>query len=105
MSNTSLQDLIARHEAFLECRPVERPLVGLWIGGYYPAEQFPRGTAQWRLEQRLDPQDVRFSPFADDYESLYQAHRAANDWQLIRRELSPVGLSLQPIVHTVRRTP
>ena len=72
------QELIARHEAFLECRPVDA-LVGLWIGGYYPAEQFPRGTAQWRAEQRLDPQDVRFSPFAADYESLYQAHRAADD--------------------------
>jgi hypothetical protein len=73
------QELIAGHEAFLECRPAERPLVGLWIGGYYPAEQFPLGTAEWRSGQRLDPQDVRFSLFADDYESLYQAHQAAND--------------------------
>jgi len=31
------QELIVRHEAFLECRPIERPLLGLWIGGYYPA--------------------------------------------------------------------
>ncbi|MHB8969767.1 MAG: uroporphyrinogen decarboxylase/cobalamine-independent methonine synthase family protein [Pirellulaceae bacterium] len=79
ISNKSQQDLLARHEAFLECGPVERPLVGLWFGGYYPAEQFPRGTAQWRPAQRLDPQDVRFNPFADDYESLYQTHRAADD--------------------------
>jgi hypothetical protein len=79
VSNKSHQELIARHEAFLECRPVERPLVGFWIGGYYPAEQFPGGTAEWRVGQRLDPQDVRFSPFARDYEALYQAQRAADD--------------------------
>jgi hypothetical protein len=79
VSNKSRQELIDRHEAFLECRPVDRPLVGLWIGGYYPAEQFPGGTAEWRPEQRLGPQDVRFSPFAEDYESLYQAHQAADD--------------------------
>ena len=54
----------------LACLPAERPLLGLWIGGYYPAEQFPRGTDQWHLEQRLNPSDIRFSPFAEDYESL-----------------------------------
>ena len=79
MGNKSRQELIALHEAFLECRPVDRPLVGLWIGGYYPAEQFPRGTAAVAPEQRLDPQDVRFALFADDYESLYQAHLAVDD--------------------------
>ncbi len=79
MSNKSPQALIAGHEAFLACRPVERPLLGLWIGGYYPAEQFPGGTAAWRPGQRLGPQDVHFSPFADDYEFLYQAHRVADD--------------------------
>jgi hypothetical protein len=79
VSNKSQQDLIAAHEAFLECRPVERPLVGHWIGGYYPAEQFPGGTGEWRSGQWLDPQDVRFSSFADDYQSLYQAHQAADD--------------------------
>ena len=79
MSNKGPQELIARHEAFLACRPVERPLVGLWLGGYYPAEQFPRGAAQWRPQQKLDPQDVCFGPFAADYEALYQAHQAADD--------------------------
>jgi hypothetical protein len=79
VSNNSRQERIPGHEAFLECRPVDRPLVGLWIGGYYPAEQFPGGTSEWRPRQRLDPQDVAFSPFADDYESLYQAHQAADD--------------------------
>ena len=58
---------------------MDRPLIGLWIGGYYPGEQFPRGTAERRPEQRLGPQDVRFSPFAEDYESLYQSHQAADD--------------------------
>jgi hypothetical protein len=79
VSNKSRQELIGAHEAFLACRPVERPLLGFWIGGYFPAEQFPAGTAAWRAGQRLDPGEVRFQPFAGDYESLYQAHLAADD--------------------------
>ena len=29
-------------------RWVNRPLIGCWIGGYYPAEQFPHGTSPWQ---------------------------------------------------------
>jgi hypothetical protein len=79
LAGSTLDNLIAGHEAFLECRPVDRPLIGMWVGGYYPAEQFPRGTAEWRAGGRLDPPDVRFRAFAEDYESLYQAHRAVDD--------------------------
>lgn len=27
------------HEAFLERKPVDRPVVEIWCGGYYPVEQ------------------------------------------------------------------
>jgi hypothetical protein len=71
--------MIARHEAFLNLEPVERPLLGFWLGGYYPAEQFPRGTAGWRDGQELRPEDVSFAPFAADYENLFRLHQQADD--------------------------
>jgi hypothetical protein len=67
--------ILDRHEAFLERRPVDRPLLGPWISGYYPAEQFPRGVAQWTAGQAVRPDGVSFARFADDYQQLYEAHR------------------------------
>ncbi len=79
MSREAPANLIARHEAFLNREPVERPLLGFWLGGYYPAEQFPRGTAGWRDGQELRPEDVSFAPFAADYENLFRLHQQADD--------------------------
>jgi len=61
---------LERHEAFLECRPVDRPLINPWRSGYYPAEQFPRGTAGWKAGSLLHADDVSFTAFAEDYERL-----------------------------------
>jgi hypothetical protein len=74
-----LEELLDRHEAFLERRPVARPLIGQWIGGYYPAEQFPRGSPSWEKATPLCPMDVECEAFAADYEDLYQRHRECND--------------------------
>jgi hypothetical protein len=79
MSREAPDNLIARHEAFLNRVPVERPLLGFWLGGYYPAEQFPRGTSDWRDGQELRPEDVAFAPFATDYEALFRLHQQADD--------------------------
>jgi hypothetical protein len=79
MSREAPGKLIGRHEAFLNLEPVDRHLLGFWLGGYYPAEQFPAGTAPWRDGQPLLPQDVSFPPFAPDYESLYRLHQQAED--------------------------
>jgi hypothetical protein len=62
---------VDRHEAFLERRPVDRPLIGPWTSGYYPAEQFPGGTARWQAGATLRAEDVSFALFADDYERLH----------------------------------
>ena len=79
MSFRDPSDLIDRHEAFLARRPVDRPLVGLWRGGYFPAEQFPSGTARWREGQLLSPEDVRLEAFRADYDHLYRHHREVDD--------------------------
>ncbi len=79
MSARPPQELLARHEAFLLRQPVDRPLLGFWLGGYYPAEQFPNGTAAWREGQALQPQDVRLERFLPDYERLWRLHRDVDD--------------------------
>ncbi len=79
MSGELPDKLIVRHEAFLNLAPVERPLLGFWMGGYYPAEQFPSGTAGWRDGQELRPEDIFFAPFATDYENLFRLHGEADD--------------------------
>ena len=70
---------VDKHEAFLECRPVDRPLIGPWRSGYYPATQFPRGTAGWPTGAHLQAGDVFFAAFSDDYERLCEAPPDSND--------------------------
>ncbi|MBN1553724.1 MAG: hypothetical protein JXA11_03185 [Phycisphaerae bacterium] len=79
MSNRPPEELIERHEAFLACAPTDRPLLGGWLGGYFPAEQFPRGTSRWHVGQKLEPDDVRLESFAEDYENLFRIHRDVDD--------------------------
>jgi hypothetical protein len=79
MSAAPPEELIDRHEAFLRCAPAARPLIGGWLGGYFPAEQFPRGASCLRPGQRLSPADVRFESFRADYERLYEQHRELRD--------------------------
>ena len=80
MSARPPEELIARHEAFLERGPAGHPLLGFWLGGYYPAEQFPRGAAAWRNGQLLSPDDVTFNDgFRVDYERLFALHRDVDD--------------------------
>ncbi len=79
MSSKNPEDLISRHEAFLACDPTDRPLLGFWLGGYFPGDQFPHATAEWREGQPLSPADIRFDSFKPDYENLYQIHRQADD--------------------------
>jgi len=79
MSSRSLESLLLKHEAFLRCEKVDQPLLGAWVGGYYPAEQFPQGHHSWQLGQLLRPTDVCFDAFCSDYETLYRTHQEAED--------------------------
>jgi hypothetical protein len=75
MLTNACDQLLDRHEAFLECRAVDRPLIGPWRSGYYPAEQFPSGTGRWQTGAILRADDVSFAPFAEDYERLYESQQ------------------------------
>lgn len=77
--NNPVERLIDRHEAFLALHEVDRPLVGHWVGGYFPAEQFPRATATWQPTKILHSEEIAFDCFAEDYENLYHQHRSCDD--------------------------
>lgn len=79
MNSNFPETLLPKHKAFLQLEPVDRPLLGAWVGGYYPAEQFPRGHSNWNIGQQLEPKDVCFDNFRDDYEALYNIHREVDD--------------------------
>jgi len=79
MSSQSPESLLPRHEAFLSRATVDRPLLGAWVGGYYPADQFPQGHHAWQIGQLLRPADVCFDAFHSDYETVYRMHREAED--------------------------
>ena len=79
MSSQSPESLLPRHEAFLRRERVDRPLLGAWMGGYYPAEQFPQGHHSWQAGQLLQPTDVCFEAFRNDYETVYRTHQEADD--------------------------
>ena len=57
---------------------MDRPLIGPWTSGYYPAEQFPCGTARWQTGAVLQANEVSFASFAEDYERLYEAQHENN---------------------------
>jgi len=79
MSSPSPESLLPRHEAFLRCANEDRPLLAAWLGGYYPAEQYPQGHRSWQVGQPLQPAEVSFEAFRSDYETLYRLHREAED--------------------------
>ena len=79
MNQADFDSLLDRHEAFLHRRKVGKPLIGYWAGGYYPVEQFPRGTSRWRPGQLIRPDDLRFEAFREDYQNLYRIHDQLTD--------------------------
>jgi hypothetical protein len=80
MLTDTWEQRLDRHEAFLERRPVDRPLIRPWTSGYYPAAQFSCGTLRWQSGTALRPEDVAFAPFAGDYERLYGSQRNDGDF-------------------------
>lgn len=79
MPPKDLAQLLLEHDAFIDCAPAEKPLMGYWIGGYCPVDQFPAGARRWRPGQIIQPQDVHFAEFRRDYENLHQLHDQCRD--------------------------
>ncbi len=79
MRQIPIEDLAWRHTAFLAREPVDRPLLGLWVGDYYFTTQFPHGIARWQIGAEITPAQVSLAQFLPDYQNLYELHEHLND--------------------------
>ncbi|CAG0947641.1 hypothetical protein ANRL1_04374 [Anaerolineae bacterium] len=79
MRQIPIQDLQWRHTAFLSMQPVDRPLLGIWVGDYYFTSQFPHGVSRWQPGAEITPQELTFEQFLPDYRNLYELHERLND--------------------------
>lgn len=79
MRQIPIQDLAWRHTAFLTRQPVDRPLLGLWVGDYYFTTQFPHGVARWQVGAEITPPQITLEQFLPDYQNLYELHERLND--------------------------
>jgi len=72
-------ELARRHTAFLSRAPVDRPLLGIWVGDYYFTTHFPRGVSRWQPGDQILPHTVTFEQFVPDYVSLAALHERLGD--------------------------
>ncbi len=62
---------------FWRRQPSDRPLISAWVGSFSFPELFPVGLRRLP-EGELQPEDVQFEYFREDYENLFAAHAAAS---------------------------
>lgn len=79
MRQIPIPDFAWRHTAFLTRAPVDRPLLGLWVGDYFFTTQFPNGVARWQVGTEITPAQVSLAQFLPDYQNLYELHERLND--------------------------
>ncbi len=68
-----------RHDAFLRMQPVDRPLLGFWLGDYYFTSQFPTAMRNWPAGQQVRSETLHFAQFAEDYDRLHHAYEQLDD--------------------------
>jgi hypothetical protein len=69
---------LERHHAFLARSPVDQPLIGSWLFGFYVPELYPR-VAATLTPGPVRPQDIHVEPFLEDIDALCQAYRQLGD--------------------------
>jgi hypothetical protein len=69
MSEQSLSGKIDRYARFWACSPVERPLIGFSVGGWFPLESY-RTLQKLRAAESLRPDDLDPAAFLEDYEGV-----------------------------------
>jgi hypothetical protein len=92
-----------RCHAFWDRAETDRPLLATWVGSYQFPDLFPIGLAGLK-QGYLDPADVDFEAFREDYENLFSAHaHAAVDvpWAAFPLALMPWAEAIAgcPIIH------
>ena len=76
-----------RYRRFWSRSPVERPLIGFSVGGWFPLHSY-QAMQKLRGKPRLDPADVRPEEFLADYEGVAALWKGVEDDMI--RGLAPI---------------
>ncbi len=69
---------LALHRAFYAGEPMDRPLFGSWLFGFYVHQQYPNLASQ--LEPGpIRPEQLPIASFLDDIDQLWEAYTAQDD--------------------------
>jgi corrinoid protein of di/trimethylamine methyltransferase len=72
------EDKLRRHRAFLKREPVERPLVGSWLFGFFIDQQYP-SVAGAMEPGHIEPEDIPIDLFLEDVDVLWKAYTELDD--------------------------
>jgi hypothetical protein len=82
MSKTrDYDEIIRRNKAFVHMEPVDRPLLGIWVGSEMPLEQYKRASEVFSSFKgsAVVPETINPKDFLDDYDRLFLEHEQVGD--------------------------
>ena len=82
-----LERKLVGYRRFWDRAPVERPLIGFSVGGWFPFQRFP-AMQPFRGRTGLEPQDLRPEAFLADYEGIVSGWNGIEDDMI--RGISPL---------------
>ncbi|RPI53634.1 MAG: hypothetical protein EHM56_07065 [Chloroflexi bacterium] len=72
------RDKLDRHRAFLRREPVDRPLIGSWLFGFFVHQQYPSVAAAMQPGP-IQPDDIPIDLFLQDVDALWAAYTELDD--------------------------
>jgi len=74
-------EIIRRNKAFINMEPVDRPLLGIWVGSYIPLLRYKKAAQIFssRKNSRIVPQIINPQDFLDDFDRLFLEHEKVGD--------------------------
>ena len=70
------EEVIKRNKAFINMQPVDRPLLGVWVGSEMPLELYKKTAEIFSLFKRapIVPDAINPQDFLGDYDRLFLEH-------------------------------
>jgi len=69
---------LQRHQAFFNRQPVDRPLIGSWLFGFFIHQQYPSVAAAMQPGP-VQPDDIPIELFLKDVDALFEAYTELDD--------------------------
>jgi len=74
-------EIIRRNKAFVKMEPVDRPLLGIWVGSEMPLELYKKASEIFSSfkESAIVPEAINPQNFLNDYDRLFSEHEEVGD--------------------------